>query len=230
MAVPNYYDVLGVNINASDSDIKKAHRIAAKKYHPDINESVNAEEMFKVVQDAYDTLINKELRSDYDFMLEIRRAQEEEKRKQYQQTQTYYEQDSKTESQFQDQTQDLHKTTKKDVGSYQKYHKRKRRREFDFSIIKALRTIVRIILFIIIPAYNFYLTKDWNWVVLYYGWWIAFFMFSKIIYSITVVIIGLGFFAALLQSSGAGVLAALAVFLVISFIFAIITPGIFSEE
>lgn len=59
----NPYDVLGVSPNASDDEIKKAYRDLTRKYHPDAN--VNnpladlAEEKFKEVQEAYDTIMNE---------------------------------------------------------------------------------------------------------------------------------------------------------------------------
>ncbi|MEJ8734286.1 J domain-containing protein [Mediterraneibacter sp. ICN-202921] len=59
----NPYDVLGVSPNASDDEIKKAYRDLTRKYHPDAN--VNnpladlAEEKFKEVQEAYDTIMKE---------------------------------------------------------------------------------------------------------------------------------------------------------------------------
>lgn len=59
----NPYDVLGVNQNASDDEIKKAYRDLTRKYHPDTN--VNnplaelAEERFKEVQEAYDVIMKE---------------------------------------------------------------------------------------------------------------------------------------------------------------------------
>ena len=50
----NPYDILGVDRNASNDDIKKAYRKLAKKYHPDKSEG--NEERFKEIADAYDTL------------------------------------------------------------------------------------------------------------------------------------------------------------------------------
>lgn len=62
----DYYDVLGVSKQASEEEIKKAYRSLAKKYHPDVSKEPNAEVKFKEVQEAYDTLGDKEKRSQYD--------------------------------------------------------------------------------------------------------------------------------------------------------------------
>ncbi len=62
----NYYDVLGISKNASESEIKNAYREMAKKYHPDISKEENAEEKFKEVQEAYSVLSDPEKRSNYD--------------------------------------------------------------------------------------------------------------------------------------------------------------------
>lgn len=66
MAERNYYDILGVDKNASQEDIKKAYRTLAKKYHPDISTEPNAEEKFKEVQKAYDCLSDEQKRQNYD--------------------------------------------------------------------------------------------------------------------------------------------------------------------
>lgn len=66
MAKRDYYDILGVSKNASEEDIKKAYRKLAKKYHPDVSKDENAEEKFKEVQEAYDTLGDSGKRANYD--------------------------------------------------------------------------------------------------------------------------------------------------------------------
>ncbi len=67
MAKRDYYEVLNVNSSASDSEIKKAYRRLAMKFHPDRNASdPKAEENFKEVSEAYEILSDAEKRSAYD--------------------------------------------------------------------------------------------------------------------------------------------------------------------
>lgn len=63
----DYYDVLGINRDASDEDIKKSYRKMAMKFHPDRNpDSKDAEEKFKEAKEAYEVLSDKEKRGAYD--------------------------------------------------------------------------------------------------------------------------------------------------------------------
>lgn len=66
MSKRDYYEVLGVNKNAEQADIKKAYRQLAKKYHPDVSTEKDAETKFKEVQEAYDVLSDSQKRSQYD--------------------------------------------------------------------------------------------------------------------------------------------------------------------
>jgi len=63
----DYYNILGVNKESTDKDIKKAYRNLSKKYHPDVNpDNSEAEEKFKEIADAYSVLSNKEKKQNFD--------------------------------------------------------------------------------------------------------------------------------------------------------------------
>jgi molecular chaperone DnaJ len=67
MAKKDYYEVLGVNRDASEEDIKKAYRKLAMKHHPDRNpDNPNAEEHFKEAKEAYEMLSDSQKRAAYD--------------------------------------------------------------------------------------------------------------------------------------------------------------------
>lgn len=67
MAFKNYYILLGVKNSASLEEVKLAFRQLAKKYHPDKNQGNKpAEDFFKELQEAYETLSNPEKRKTYD--------------------------------------------------------------------------------------------------------------------------------------------------------------------
>ena len=63
----DYYEVLGIQKGASDTDIKKAYRSLAKKYHPDVNPgNKEAEAKFKEVNEAYEVLSDADKKAKYD--------------------------------------------------------------------------------------------------------------------------------------------------------------------
>lgn len=66
MAKRDYYEVLGITRSADSNEIKKAYRKLAKKYHPDANDSHDAEEKFKEIQEAYEVLSDENKKASYD--------------------------------------------------------------------------------------------------------------------------------------------------------------------
>ena len=67
MAKRDYYEVLGLNRDAADDDVKKAYRRLAMKFHPDRNpDDAKAEEKFKEASEAYEILADREKRHAYD--------------------------------------------------------------------------------------------------------------------------------------------------------------------
>lgn len=90
MAFIDYYKILGVAKNATESEIKKAYRKLARKYHPDLNPNdAVAEKKFKEINEANEVLSNAENRKKYDeYGKDWQHAEEFEKAKQQQ----YYQQ------------------------------------------------------------------------------------------------------------------------------------------
>jgi len=67
LAKRDYYEVLGLNRDATDDEIKKAYRKLAKQYHPDLNPgNAEAEAKFKEINEAYQVLSNQQTRAQYD--------------------------------------------------------------------------------------------------------------------------------------------------------------------
>ncbi len=69
MAEKNYYDILGVSKDASDAEIKKKYRKLVRQYHPDVSDDADADNKIAEINNAYETLRDKDKRAEYDAML-----------------------------------------------------------------------------------------------------------------------------------------------------------------
>lgn len=66
MEYKDYYEILGVKRDATESEIKSAYRKLARKFHPDVNKTKEAESKFKDINEAYEVLGDKNKRQRYD--------------------------------------------------------------------------------------------------------------------------------------------------------------------
>lgn len=66
MQYKDYYEILGVKRDATQSEIKSAYRKLARKYHPDVNKEKSAQEKFKDINEAYEVLGDENKRKRYD--------------------------------------------------------------------------------------------------------------------------------------------------------------------
>lgn len=68
MKYNDYYKIMGLERTATPDEIKRAHRVLARKYHPDVSKESNAEARFKEIGEAYEVLKNPEKRAAYDHL------------------------------------------------------------------------------------------------------------------------------------------------------------------
>ena len=84
----NYYEILGLNRDATDDDIRRSYRRLALQFHPDRSDAPDAEERFQEINEAYQVLSDESARIDYDRCIErqeqeaARRQREAEERRQ----------------------------------------------------------------------------------------------------------------------------------------------------
>jgi DnaJ-class molecular chaperone len=70
LLMQNHYQILGVNTSATVDELRRAYRILARRYHPDVNPGRASEERFKLIAEAYATLSDPKKRAAYDLEIE----------------------------------------------------------------------------------------------------------------------------------------------------------------
>ena len=65
MEFRDYYSTLGIGRSATEDEIQAAYRKLARRYHPDLNKTSDAEERFKEIAEAYEVLGDSDRRSKY---------------------------------------------------------------------------------------------------------------------------------------------------------------------
>lgn len=160
------YEVLEVSEKASDEVIEKAYKVLAKRYHPDLQppeKRKQAEEKMKQINDAYETLMNKEKRQEYDEGLIRLRQKEEIRKQQVSSTQTY---DSSKQQTKEQPTRYTRKRTYEQDNSYEnavRMQKLYQKELWKYKIKKLRDSVIAIgiILFIILLLWLFPPTHKW---------------------------------------------------------------------
>jgi len=112
-AVKDYYKILGLAPDASEDSIRRAYRILARRYHPDVNPGDTSSEKFKSISEAYKILNNQQSRNEYDAKyLNQEKLNFKNKIKAYKRTQEKQVNKSATERYYQAQKQDYERLKK----------------------------------------------------------------------------------------------------------------------
>ncbi|MGL5204766.1 MAG: J domain-containing protein [Metamycoplasmataceae bacterium] len=122
----NYYKILGISNNATSAEIKKAYFIKAKMFHPDVSKEKDAEEKFKEISAAYDTLKDPSSRKTYDdFIKNNSGKSNKEYNKQYKRSEIDYKvlhemfsSFSRADSYFFDRLRNNFKTEREIISAY----------------------------------------------------------------------------------------------------------------
>jgi hypothetical protein len=68
----DYYKILGISLSATPEEVKRAYRLKAKLYHPDVNSSSNANQLFALINEAYEVLADEDKRFRFDLKYKYR--------------------------------------------------------------------------------------------------------------------------------------------------------------
>lgn len=151
MAYPEYYTVLGVEITASAEDIKKKYHYMAKKYHPDLNAGNKAaEEKFKQINEAYETLGDPDKRKDYDFF--GKQAEENARRQKEEREAAAHQTESQATAAEKEIQEELRRAAKQQ--NFEEMMQKSNSRYIRFNLLRELRN--RLLLMLLFFAYLYW--------------------------------------------------------------------------
>lgn len=192
----NYYQILNVSPDVAQAEIKAAYREMAKKFHPDINREQGSEEIFKIIQEAYEVLSDPERRRQYD---ETLRQSSSARHFEY------------------DATHDMN------TAAEMRYSVPR------LSLVSVLRKITAVIFLAIIPVYSFLNGDSMNNILIYYGWLLVLYLFTKLIYGLTCFGILVWFLISLFNGQGFNLLWAIIAWAVVTAIVWFLNPSVFEQ-
>lgn len=227
----DYYEVLGMNRDVTSTDIKKAYRELAKKYHPDLNKQQGSEEIFKIIQEAYETLIDPDKRKNYDAM-NINNDHEFDTNSE---NSNYSNENSDNSDKSNDDNTNSNSYTSysETENTYENYNNvdynyKSVRSGFTFS--KLVRGLFAFAFLIAIPFIELvFYSHNLNNILLYYGWLLIAYIFTKWIYSLTVLGLFIWFIVSLFEGKGILLIYIIIIFFVVSLIVWIIRPSLFDN-
>lgn len=153
----DFYELLGINRNASKEEIKSAYRMMAKKYHPDVNSDENANKIIRSLNEAKEILLDDDKRLEYDESLEAIKC-----------SKTFSSDEDET---YKNKTQEHNETYSEVYVTKWEYYINYLKKGYDKIYIKILKSIL---CFINIIFFN--LLRCVVYVVLY-----LFFLFDKLV-------------------------------------------------
>lgn len=209
MEEKNYYEIFNIPMNADSSEIKKAYRNLAKKFHPDLNKHTGSDELFMVIQEAYETLSDENTRKEYDKIINKDNFKKEQSKSSSNENKASY---SKT----------VHYQFTEQRPKFTGYRPSKR-----INILSIIRKIIGILFLIIVPTLLKIGEFGWDQIILYYGWILLFFIVKKILFALTNFGLFIWFVVSLFQGNSTSVLYSLASIIVLSLIYKVLSPDEF---
>lgn len=222
MAEKNYYEIFNVPMNADTSEIKKAYRKLAKKFHPDINKDPGSDELFMMIQEAYETLTDENARKEYNKTINKNKSKKEQSESSSDESKTASnkaQNKSKSNQHADNYSKTVYYHFTENHPKFTRYRPIKR-----FNFLSVIRKIIGVLFLIIIPLLLKIGEFSWNQIILYYGWILLFFIVKKILFGLTNFGLFIWFVVSLFQGNSINVLYSLGSIVVLGLIYLILSP------